>query len=146
MTNSCLICDRIRLIQEHNNPYFVKELTTGFVVVGDNQFYRGLTLFLSKVHQSELHLLDRKFRDQFLSEMADVAEAVFKAFKPRKLNYELLGNKDEHLHWWLIPRYLDDPNPTQPIWAMDKNLIFGNDTKVNGTEIEELRQMILHEL
>jgi hypothetical protein len=21
-----------------------------------------------------------------------------------------------HLHWWLTPRYLDDPRPSAPIW------------------------------
>ena len=32
----CLICDRIALIQQGKNPYFVKELRTGYVVLGDN--------------------------------------------------------------------------------------------------------------
>ncbi|MBR1765245.1 MAG: hypothetical protein IJ746_07615 [Ruminococcus sp.] len=33
----CLICDRIKMIQNGTNPYFVKELETGYVVIGDNQ-------------------------------------------------------------------------------------------------------------
>ena len=33
----CFICDRIKMIQEGKNPYFVKELETGYVVIGDNQ-------------------------------------------------------------------------------------------------------------
>ena len=48
--------------------------------------------------------------------MAQVAEAVFRAFAPRKLNYELLGNSEAHLHWHLFPRYADDPNPLWPVW------------------------------
>ncbi len=31
----CLICDRIKSIKEGANPYFVKELETGYVVIGD---------------------------------------------------------------------------------------------------------------
>ena len=38
------------------------------------------------------------------------------AFRPRKLNYELLGNSVPHLHWHLIPRYSDDPMRTVPVW------------------------------
>ena len=33
----CFICDRIKMIKENNNPYFVKELETGYVVIGDHQ-------------------------------------------------------------------------------------------------------------
>ena len=33
----CLICERIREITENKNPYFVKEMTTGYVVIGDHQ-------------------------------------------------------------------------------------------------------------
>lgn len=32
----CLVCDRIGLIKEGKNPYFVKELETGYVVLGDH--------------------------------------------------------------------------------------------------------------
>jgi diadenosine tetraphosphate (Ap4A) HIT family hydrolase len=41
---------------------------------------------------------------------------VFKAFAPRKLNYELLGNAAPHLHWHLFPRHADDPRPIGPVW------------------------------
>lgn len=146
MKDKCFICERIQLIKDNKNPYFIKELSTGYVVLGDNQFYKGLTLFLSKVHKSELHELDKKFRDTFLAEMADVAEAVFRAFTPRKINYELLGNKDNHLHWWIIPRHLGDPNPNLPIWVMDKNVIFAEKTKVSGEKLENLKQQLSNEL
>jgi diadenosine tetraphosphate (Ap4A) HIT family hydrolase len=64
----------------------------------------------------ELHLLIPETRARFLEEMTLVAEAVFRVFSPRKLNYELLGNSVPHLHWHLFPRYADDPNPTWPVW------------------------------
>ncbi len=146
MGNNCLICERIQLIKKNANPYFIKELSTGYVVLADNQFYKGLTLFLSKVHKRELCELDKKFRDVFLTEMADVAESVFKAFKPQKINYELLGNKDCHLHWWIIPRYFNDPNPTKPIWAMDEKIIFGKDSKSRGKELKALKQQLISEI
>lgn len=44
----CLICERIQMIKEHKNPYFVKELETGYVVLGDYQHFKGYTLFLCK--------------------------------------------------------------------------------------------------
>ena len=35
---------------------------------------------------------------KFLEEMSLVAEAVSKAFNCEKINYELLGNGDSHMH------------------------------------------------
>lgn len=72
----CLICDRIDMIKNGGNPYFVKELETGYVVIGDYQHFYGYTLFLCKEHKTELDQLETKFRNQFLAEMADVAAAV----------------------------------------------------------------------
>ena len=55
----CLICERIQMIKEHKNPYFVKELETGYVVLGDHQHFKGYTLFLCKEHKTELFQLDK---------------------------------------------------------------------------------------
>ncbi|AOZ72082.1 HIT family protein [Boudabousia tangfeifanii] len=117
----CLICERIEQIQSGNNPYFVKELETGYVVIGDHQHFRGYTLFLSKVHKTELFELDPTFKLKFLEEMSLVGEAVAKAFQCEKMNYELLGNGDTHLHWHLFPRVSGDldgygTNGRGPVW------------------------------
>ncbi len=42
----CLICERIKMIENGTNPYFVKELSTGYVVLGDHQHFKGYTLNL----------------------------------------------------------------------------------------------------
>lgn len=46
----CIVCERIEMIKNGANPYFVKELETGYVVIGDNQHFYGYTLFLYKEH------------------------------------------------------------------------------------------------
>lgn len=120
--NDCLICKRIKLIKQDKNPYFVAELKTGYVVIGDYQFFMGYTLFLCKEHTSELHNLSPAFRRQYLWEMSQVAEAVYRAFKPRKLNYELLGNTDAHIHWHIFPRHTDDPLPERTVWNIPKRI------------------------
>lgn len=53
----CFVCERISMIQEGNNPYFVKELETGYVVIGDYQHFKGYTLFLCKEHNFPAQLL-----------------------------------------------------------------------------------------
>ena len=76
----CQLCNRIELIKKGQNPYFVKELETGYAVIGDHQHFRGYTLFLCKEHVTELYHLDAETKVKYLSEMALVAEAVANAF------------------------------------------------------------------
>lgn len=40
----CMICERINLINSNQNPYFVRELKTGYVVIGDHQRIKGYAL------------------------------------------------------------------------------------------------------
>ena len=143
---NCLICERIKLIQKNENKFFVKELSSGYVVLGDHQYYKGYTLLLSKIHTNELHKLKNEVRTQFLLDMAITAEAVYKAFKPNKMNYELLGNTDSHLHWHIFPRYKDDPKPDVPIWIIPR-LIRSSDKNIPSTvEIVRLKEKLLIEI
>ena len=87
----CLICDRIKMIRQNSNLWFVKELETGYVVIGDHQYFRGYPLFLCKEHKTELFQLDDDTKMKFLEEMSVVAQAVAKAFGAEKMNYELLA-------------------------------------------------------
>ncbi len=124
------------------NPYFVADLESGYAVLGDNQYVPGYTLFISKTCVPELHELAPERRSRFLDEMATVAEAVFRAFEPRKLNYELLGNSVAHLHWHLIPRYADDPKPEWPIWSNEAFLSAPRVTPVEPEVLAERRQRL----
>lgn len=137
----CLICERIQLIKQGRNSHFVKELKTGYVVLGDSQYFIGYTLFLAKKHKAELHELSKKEQLLFLTEMAQVAKAVFKAFHADKLNYELLGNSDPHLHWHLFPRRASEPLANKPIWLVPKEVRDSTILTSEGMETlkEELR-------
>lgn len=144
--NDCFICQRIQDIKNGTNPYLVAELKSGYVVMCDFQLFKGYTIFLSKTHVSELHLLSADQREFFLHEMAMVAEAVYKAFTPKKLNYELLGNTDNHIHWHLIPRYGTDPDPKMPIWTLGKEALSADAARPTPAELEELKAKLLTHL
>ena len=143
---NCLVCDRIKLIKQGKNKYFVKELQSGYVVLADFQYFPGYTIFLSKIHTDELHKLGNKNREIFLNEMAIVAEAVYKVFRPKKLNYELLGNTDHHLHWHLVPRYGTDPRPETAIWAIDSAIRYDEKYKPSYAELSKMKKKLLEEL
>jgi len=143
---NCLICERIALIKNGKNPYFVTKLESGYIVLGDYQYYKGYSLLLCKKHTGELHNLPKKFRMKFLEEMSILAEAVYKTFNPEKLNYELLGNTDSHLHWHIFPRYKDDPNKNTVTWVIDKSIRYSDKAKPTKEELNKLKSKLLKEI
>lgn len=132
---SCLICERIEMIKKGENPYFVCELETGYVVLGDHQRFKGYTLFLCKEHKTELHYLEYNFRLKYLEEMSLVAQAVFNVYKPEKMNYELLGNGDTHVHWHLFPRTTGDTPEKGPVWWLPKEEMWNDKYRPTAEEL-----------
>ncbi len=144
--STCFLCERIDEIKNGTNPYIVAELETGYLLVGDFQYFRGYTIFAAKEHKEELHELDAQTRTKFLVEMSQVAEAAFRAFKPEKMNYELLGNKVRHMHWHLFPRYANDPAAEGPIWYIDKSIRSNESARPTTQEIAAIKVALLKEL
>lgn len=143
----CGVCDRIQETLKGNNKYFVKELQTGYVVLGDYQRFKGYTLFLCKVHATELHQLEQPFRDLFLHEMSLTAEAAFRAFQPEKMNYELLGQGDNsHMHWHFFPRRKGDTPVPGPVWKLSKEEMYADKYLPSDSELQEMKQKLNTEL
>lgn len=147
----CLICERIEMIKNNENQYFVKELETGYVVLGDNQHFKGYTIFLCKQHKTELFELEKNFKLKFLEEMSLVGEAVYKGFNADKINYELLGNGDSHLHWHLFPRVVGDienygNKGKGPVWWYPMELMYSDSNRPSDTELMALKEKLLAEL
>lgn len=141
----CGVCDRIEKTREGNNPYFVRETETGYVVLGDHQRFEGYTLLLCKEHATELNQLTPAFRDAFLRDMAVTAEAVQNVFHPDKLNYELLGaGKGRHMHWHIFPRRQGDTEKPGPVW-LEKDM---NDDRYlpSAEQLEEMKKALGSEL
>ena len=71
------------MIKQGTNPYFVKELETGYVAIGDNQHFYGYTLFLYKKHgnKTEIFHLEKDEQAKFLEEMTIVAKAIKESFR-----------------------------------------------------------------
>lgn len=147
----CDICKTIEKSLNGDNPYFVRELKTGIVVLGWNQHFYGYTLFICKKHATELYDLEPDFQAEYLREMALVAEAVSKAFCADKMNYECLGNGDVHLHFHLFPRKNGDlgeygNNGKGPVWWLPQNIMWCDDNKPSAEELEKMKAMLNAEL
>lgn len=142
----CLICERIGQIERGENPYFVCALSTGYVVLGDHQRFEGYTLFLCKRHVTELYQLPWGFRTRFLQEMSLVAEAVAAVYHPEKMNYELLGNGDTHLHWHLFPRVSGDTPQPGPVWWLPREEMWNDAYRPSREQLAERTRQLREEI
>lgn len=147
----CDICNTIEKSLNGDNPYFVKEMKTGIVVLGRNQHFYGYTLFMCKQHVTELYQLNSEFQAEYLKEMVIVAKAVSKAFDADKMNYECLGNGDTHLHFHLFPRKQGDlgeygNNGKGPVWWLLQKIMWSNDNIPSSKELEEMKAKLIVEI
>ena len=142
----CLICERMGQIERGENPYFVCALSTGYVVLGDHQRFQGYTLFLCKRHVTELYQLPWGFRTRFLQEMSLVAEAVAAVYHPEKMNYELLGNGDTHLHWHLFPRVSGDTPQPGPVWWLPREEMWNDAYRPSREQLAERTRQLREEI
>lgn len=84
-------------------------------------------------------------------QMSIVAEAVSNAFGAEKMNYELLGNGDTHLHWHLFPRKSGDienygNNGKGPVWWYPMEKMYNDNNRPSKTELEDMKEKLLIEL
>ncbi len=73
------------------------------------------TAIWNGAHVAEPTELSDEQATGFWTEVLQVGRAVEGAFRPVKMNYQLLGNTLPHLHAHVIPRYLEDPAPGRPL-------------------------------
>jgi diadenosine tetraphosphate (Ap4A) HIT family hydrolase len=120
-TTECLLCEEVREDFRKDNPYWIADLRASTAFVARNQVCRGyVVLVYNRAHATELYRLEREDRIAFMDDLADIAGAIDRAYKPHKMNYELLGNLVPHLHWHIIPRRRSDQiELAQPVLGKD---------------------------
>ena len=88
---------------------------------------------------------------RFLEEMSVVAEAAARAFGAEKMNYELLGNGDSHLHWHLFPRVSGDlegygNQGKGPVWWYPREKMYSDSNRPSDEERREMTERLSAEL
>jgi diadenosine tetraphosphate (Ap4A) HIT family hydrolase len=79
--------------------------------------YPGFCRVVWNAHVKEMSDLDSSARSHLMDVVFGVEGAVRKVCSPDKVNLASLGNLTPHLHWHVIPRWRDDRNFPDPIWA-----------------------------
>ena len=79
--------------------------------------FLGLIRVIWNEHVVEMTDLEILPRNDFMRAVYFVEESVRQMMNPDKINLASLGNVVPHLHWHIIPRWLDDSYFPLPIWG-----------------------------
>lgn len=90
------------------------------VIRVDDDAYPGFCRVILNRHVKEMTDLDASERSQLMDVVFAVEAAVREVIQPDKINLASFGNVVPHLHWHVIPRFVDDKHFPNSIWGEAK--------------------------
>jgi diadenosine tetraphosphate (Ap4A) HIT family hydrolase len=88
------------------------------VVLINEPGYTGYCRVIWNTHVAEMTDLAEADRAHCLRVVLTVEAVLRELLSPHKVNLASLGNFTPHVHWHVIPRFLDDPHFPQAIWGL----------------------------
>jgi diadenosine tetraphosphate (Ap4A) HIT family hydrolase len=114
------------------------------IVLVDDLDYSGFCRVIWQSHVREMTDLSSEDRAHFMFVVLAVEETLRELMKPDKINLASLGNMTPHLHWHVIPRFVDDKHFPAPIWGLAKREI--TDRAITNGLAEKLHDALLARL
>ncbi len=100
---NCGYCMRGELLDKFG--IFICDLRVSSLILFKEQSKPGRVIVAYKDHVSEIVNLTEEERNLFFADVNQVANALHKAFSPKKVNYGAYGDTGCHLHFHLVPKY-----------------------------------------
>ncbi|OYY95028.1 MAG: HIT family protein [Hydrogenophilales bacterium 28-61-23] len=86
----------------------------------DDANYPGFCRVILNAHVKEMTDLPPEQRQRLMAVVFAVETALREIAKPDKINLASLGNVVPHMHWHVIPRWENDVNFPDAIWAASR--------------------------
>jgi len=106
---STAIHRRVAALRAGSDGTLITRLSSGWAVLGEQQFLRGYALLLPDPVVGTLNELRGPARAAFLTDMALLGDAVLAATGALRINYAMFGNQEPALHAHVVPRFKDEP-------------------------------------
>ena len=87
------------------------------VVRVDDPSYPGFCRVIWNDHIREMTDLDATHQMVLMRVVFAVEAMLRRLFAPDKINLASFGNMVPHVHWHIIPRWLDDRHFPEPVWG-----------------------------
>jgi diadenosine tetraphosphate (Ap4A) HIT family hydrolase len=94
--------------------------------------FPGYCRVIWRAHVAEMTDLDPGSRRHLMNVVFAVESALRTLVAPDKINLAALGNMVPHVHWHVIPRWLDDSHFPAAIWAAPRKSAVAARLPVDG--------------
>ncbi len=95
----------------------IARLSVSSFYLSKDQTYRGRSVVIfDPRHAARPDELTREEWTALSADLYVAQRAVVRTVRPDHVNLESLGNVVPHLHWHILPRYLEDARWGRPIW------------------------------
>ncbi|MFP5382156.1 MAG: HIT family protein [Gammaproteobacteria bacterium] len=91
------------------------------LVLADEPDHPGFLRVIANAHVKEMTDLAPAERDALMRVVWAAEAALREVMAPDKVNLASLGNVVPHLHWHVIPRFVDDPHFPNAVWGEKKS-------------------------
>jgi diadenosine tetraphosphate (Ap4A) HIT family hydrolase len=101
--------------------FAIGRMASGWAIMGERQVLPGYCLLLPDPVVPHLNALDGAAREQFMSDMTLIGDALLAVTGSVRINYAIFGNVEPALHAHIFPRDGAEPaeiRTAQP-WALD---------------------------
>ncbi len=125
---------------DDGHPWRIATLGECRWILGENQGCPGWSVLVLKDHAEHLAELSLERQQRVWADVATAARTLRRVLGPLRINYECLGNLVAHVHWHVIPRRPDAPEPTKPVWGWTEERLRGTSSDAERLGlVEKLR-------
>ena len=100
---NCGYCMRGELLDKFG--IYICDLRVSSLILFKEQSKPGRVIVAYKDHVSEIVNISEEERNLYFADVTQAANALHKAFSPKKVNYGAYGDTGCHLHFHLVPKY-----------------------------------------
>lgn len=100
---NCAYCMGGELLDQFG--IYICPLSVSHLILFKEQSKPGRVIVAYKDHVSEIVNISEEERNAFMADVCKAANALHKAFSPKKVNYGAYGDTGCHLHMHLVPKY-----------------------------------------
>lgn len=133
---NCGYCMRNELLDAFG--IYICDLRVSSLILFKEQSKPGRVIVAYKDHVSEIVDISEEERNLFFADVTQAANALHKAFSPKKVNYGAYGDTGCHLHFHLVPKY-EGGDEFGGIFQMNPGKVYLTDTEY-AEMIEKIRE------
>lgn len=138
--DGCFYCEHSQTQKERMIEIMTLPLST--VYLNRDQTHFGRTIVALNWHVDELFELVRSDLDEFMKEVANVAEEVKKITHCEKVNYAVYGDTVSHLHFHLVPKKSTDSDWNEAFVNSPQNVQLIDDENEYHQFIEKMKERL----